>query len=116
MPPPTNRVIQSSTTPRDPDVERLLSGRLHEPRRVLGVHAVGDSEAIVRVLLPNALRVRLLEPAIELERVPGTALFQWQGPRAGLASPYRIRWESQDGRWHECYDAYSFPLEIDDSD
>jgi len=94
----------------------LLLGRLHEPRRVLGIHSAGAHDAVVRVLLPNALRVRLLEPAVELARVPGTALFEWQGPRGDIAAPYRIRWESQDGRWHEGYDAYSFPLEIDETD
>ena len=109
-------------TPRDPDIERLLQGRLHEPRQVLGIHSrgaedAGDAgEAVVRVLRPDASRVQLLEPAIELARVPGTALFEWTGPRRGIAAPYRIRWESHDGRWHEGYDPYSFPLEIDDGD
>ncbi len=81
---------------------------------MLGIHSVGAHDVVVRVLLPNALRVRLLEPAVELARVPGTALFEWQGPRGDIAAPYRIRWESHDGRWHEGYDPYSFPLEIDD--
>ena len=75
---------------------------------------VSADDVVVRVLLPNALRVRLVEPAVELERVPGTALFEWTGPRDELAAPYRIRCESHDGRWHERYDPYSFPLEIDD--
>ena len=116
MTPPSERVVKADSTPRDPDIERLLHGRLHEPRRVLGVHAVGAHDAVVRVLLPNALRVRLVEPAVELERLPGTPLFEWTGPRADVATPYRIRWESNDGRWHEGYDPYSFPLEIDDGD
>jgi 1,4-alpha-glucan branching enzyme len=116
MTPPSERVAKAGSTPRDPEIERLLHGRLHEPRRVLGIHSAGAHDAIVRVLLPNALRVRLLEPAVELARVPGTALFEWKGPRGDIAAPYRIRWESQDGRWHEGYDAYSFPLEIDESD
>src|SRR5688572_622084 len=116
MTPPSERVVNADSTPRDPDIERLLHGRLHEPRRVLGLHFVGAQDALVRVLLPNAKRVQLIEPAIELERVPGTALFEWRGPRTGLAAPYRIRSESHDGRWHEGYDAYSFPLEIDEHD
>ena len=113
---PSDRVDKIHTTPRDPDVERLLHGRLHEPRRVLGLHAIGADEAAVRVLRPDASRVRLVEPPVELTRVPGTALFEWRGPRASVTAPYRISWESHDGRWHEAFDAYSFPLEIDDAD
>ena len=52
MTPPSERVAKVDTTPRDPDIERLLHGRLHEPRRVLGLHRVRDDadEAVVRVL------------------------------------------------------------------
>jgi 1,4-alpha-glucan branching enzyme len=116
MTPPSERVIKADSPPRDPDIERLLHGRLHEPRNVLGVHDVGANDAVVRVLLPSALRVRLIEPAVELARIPGTPLFEWTGPRSEIKAPYRIRFESQDGRWHERHDPYSFPLEIDDHD
>jgi 1,4-alpha-glucan branching enzyme len=116
MKPADQRAVSADTTPRDPDIERLLHGRHHEPRSVLGVLARGEKNAVVRVLLPNAMRVQLVEPAVELARIPGTALFEWTGLRSSIATPYRIRWESHDGRWHECYDPYSFPLEIDDGD
>jgi 1,4-alpha-glucan branching enzyme len=116
MTPPSERAAGTATQRRDPDIERLLQGRLHEPRRVLGVHAVGDVEAVVRVLKPSAVRVSLVEPAVELTRVPGTALFEWRGPRGSVTAPYRIRHESHDGRWHEEYDPYSFAPEIDDDD
>ncbi|HEY9183343.1 MAG TPA: 1,4-alpha-glucan branching enzyme, partial [Gammaproteobacteria bacterium] len=113
---PTERAAEADVPLRDADIERLLQGRLHEPRHVLGVHAVGAGDVIVRALLPNALRVRLLEPAVELIRLAGTPLFVWTGPRSGVTTPLRLRFESTDGRWHERYDPYSFALEIDDSD
>jgi 1,4-alpha-glucan branching enzyme len=116
MPKTTNRLTEADSTPRDPDIERLLNGRLHEPRNVLGIHAVGGGDVVLRVLLPNALRVQLIEPAADFERVPGTPLFEWKGPSSSVTAPYRFRFESGDGRWHERYDPYSFPLEIDDSD
>ena len=90
MTPPSKRVAKTDSTPRDADIERLLHGRLHEPRRVLGMHAVGADEVVVRVLLPNALQVQLLDPAAQLERVPGTALFEWKGPRGDIASRYSM--------------------------
>jgi 1,4-alpha-glucan branching enzyme len=104
------------TDPSSNDVVRLLEGRLHDPRRVLGVHAKGASDVLVRVLKPNAKRAMLVEPPIELERVPGTALFEWCGPGRALAVPYRIRWQAHDDTWHEEYDPYCFPLHIDAGD
>jgi 1,4-alpha-glucan branching enzyme len=101
---------------RHPDVERLLSGRLHDPRRVLGVQSLSATDAMVRVLLPNAKRVFLVSPEAELERVPGTALFEWVGPRRALATPYRVRWQGFDEAWHEHYDPYSFAVQIDEFD
>ena len=51
MPPPTNLVITPGSK-LDPDIERLLNGRLHEPRQVLGVHDLSEQDVVVRVLLP----------------------------------------------------------------
>jgi 1,4-alpha-glucan branching enzyme len=104
------------TDPHDPNVERLLQCRLHEPRQVLGAHPVGTDQVLVRALLPGARRVLLVSPSAELVRVPGTALFEWSGPRSELTTPYRLRWESYDGAWHEGYDPYSFPLQIEQAD
>jgi len=104
------------TDAHDPDVERLLAGRLHDPRRVLGLHASAANEAIVRVLLPNAKRVTLVSAEAELERVPGTALFEWKGPGRQVSTPYRIRWQSFDETWHEHYDPYSFQPHIEAGD
>ena len=98
---------------RDPDVERLLSGRLHDPRRVLGLHALSQTDAIVRVHLPNAKRAWLVQPDAELERVPGSGLFEWVGPRTAISTPYRLRWQGFDDAWHELYDPYSFQPHID---
>ena len=97
------------------DIERLLQGRLHDPRRVLGLH-VANGRAVVRVLLPNVSRVRLVTPDVELERVPGTALFEWTGDAASVRAPYRVRWQAHDGAWVERYDPYSFPLHIEEHD
>jgi 1,4-alpha-glucan branching enzyme len=104
------------TDPRDPDVERLLAGRLHDPRLVLGPRGLSANDVIVRVLLPNAKRVTLVSPDVELARVPGTALFEWVGPRRRLTTPYRVRWQSFDDAWHEHYDAYSFQPHIEAGD
>ncbi len=113
--PPAGTSVATATT-GDHDVELLVAGRLHDPRRVLGAHARGTKNVRVRVLLPSARRVQLVEPAVELDRMPGTALFEWTGPKRLVKSPYRVRFETHDGVWHEGYDPYSFPLHIDAND
>jgi len=112
----TSKNDAARTDPKSQDVVRLLEGRLHDPRRVLGVHAKGASDVVVRVLKPNAKRVMLVGHEGELERVPGTPLFEWSGPGRALAVPYRVRWQATDDSWHEEYDPYCFPLHIDASD
>jgi 1,4-alpha-glucan branching enzyme len=114
--PSSDHPAEATTRPLDRDIERLLEGRLHDPRRVLGVKTAAGGDVVVRVLLPNALRVRLQEPPVELTRLAGTPLFEWVGPRDGVTTPLRFSFESADGRWHDRYDPYSFPLEIDDAD
>jgi hypothetical protein len=42
MTPPSERIANVAAPPRDPDTDRLLHGRLHEPRLVLGTHERGD--------------------------------------------------------------------------
>jgi 1,4-alpha-glucan branching enzyme len=100
----------------DVDVQRLLSGRLHDPRRVLGVHAMHGGRVVLRAHLPHAERAELVEPQAALARVGDSALFEWSGPAADLEELYRLRWQSGDGGWHEHYDPYSFPLTIEQAD
>jgi 1,4-alpha-glucan branching enzyme len=115
--PPTPPARRDSATPTfDHDIERLLQGRLHDPRRVLGAHTVGTGNVRVRVLLPNAHRVNLIQPAVELARVPGTALFEWTGAKQLLDLPYRLRIETHEGAVEERYDPYSFAPHIDETD
>ncbi|HLF09697.1 MAG TPA: 1,4-alpha-glucan branching enzyme, partial [Gammaproteobacteria bacterium] len=107
---------QFQTDLNDPDVARLLAGRLHDPRRVLGIHTLGNREIVVRVLLPNATKASLVAPAVELKRVGQTALFEWVGPPRMLTAPYRVRWQSHTDDWHESFDPYSFAPQLDQSD
>jgi hypothetical protein len=73
MTPPSERIANVPATARDPDTDRLLHGRLHEPRLVLGAHERGD-EVTIRVLRPDAQRIQLPDADVELARIPGTAV------------------------------------------
>ncbi len=35
------------------------------------------------------------------------------GPRRAITAPYRVRWQGFDDAWHEAYDPYSFPPQIE---
>ena len=117
MTPPSERVVKADSTPRDPDIERLLHGRLHEPRRVLGLHC---ASARTTPSCACCCRTRCgcgsSSPPSSSSAFPGRRCSSGEGRAASIAAPYRIRWESHDGRWHEGYDPYSFPLEIDEHD
>ena len=90
-----------------------MSGRLHDPRRVLGLHELSQTDAIVRVHLPNAKRAWLVQPDAELERVPGSGAVRVDGPARRRSTPYRVRWQGFDDAWHELYDPYCFQPHID---
>ena len=98
---------------RDPDVERLLSGRLHDPRRVLGLHALSQTEAIVpRAPAQREARVARAARGGARSRA-GNGAIRWSGPLLTIATPYRVRWQGFDDAWHEGYDPYSFQPHID---
>jgi 1,4-alpha-glucan branching enzyme len=94
----------------DVDVQRLLAGRLHEPRRVLGVHPTDQESVVLRAHLPDAARVEIAGTGQALTRVADSALFEWSGARAALPQPYRLRSQGHDGTWREQYDPYAFSL------
>jgi 1,4-alpha-glucan branching enzyme len=119
-PPQKPTTSTHSQKDRDPleqaDVRRLLSGRLHDPRLVLGAHPGAGGNVVVRVHLPFADSAELIEPAAAMTRVGTSALFEWRGPRDLLTMPYRVRWKAVAGAWNEQLDPYAFPPSIDQHD
>ena len=98
-------------------VQRLASGRLHDPFLVLGRHHAADGE-VVRVFLPGASRAVLVD-AGEMRRVDHHGLFErvlsaTEADR--LPIHYRVSWRENDERWHEVTSAYSFGPLIESDD
>ena len=96
-------------------MRRVLEGRHHDPFEVLGRRAEGE-RAVVRALLPRAERVRIVESAVELERIEGTDLFVWEGPASQVPLRYRLHWHDARGDIHHRYDPYCFPPQLGDFD
>jgi len=109
--PQGNLIAERITEP----AKRILEARHHNPFEVLGRHVEGG-HAVIRALLPRAGRVRIVESAVELERIEGTDLFVWQGPAAQVPERYRLHWYDPRGNIHHRHDPYCFPPQIGDFD
>src|SRR5262245_46934799 len=91
----------------DPLIDALLSARLHDPFRLLGLHHTPDGWRL-RVFQPHAEAVWLRLPGgvVPLERVHRAGVFEWSG-REPPAAPYALG-VSEGGVVREVHDPYSF--------
>ncbi len=97
----------------DPDIRRLLDGRLHDPFRVLGPHTLADGRRLIRTHLPGAEHVELVETREPMRKVGHSDLFEWIGPadRAPAHCHIQVRWSNGD---HSTFlDPYSFSAWLD---
>jgi 1,4-alpha-glucan branching enzyme len=98
-----------------PDLQRLLEARHHDPFSLLGRHVVTERE-LVRVHLPGADMVRIVETGDILQRVGNTDLFEWHGQTGHLPERYRLNWRDTHGTEHVAYDPYCFPPQLPEFD
>ncbi|MDH3871619.1 MAG: 1,4-alpha-glucan branching enzyme, partial [Gammaproteobacteria bacterium] len=73
------------------DLQQLLEARHHDPFNLLGRHTYADRD-LVRVFIPGAAWVRIVETAASLERVGNTDIFEWHGPAGAVPERYRLIW------------------------
>lgn len=97
------------------DYKLILQACHHDPFAVLGRHVDAD-QVIIRVFLPQAEQVYLVEPAVALERVPDTDLFIGLFPASMIPAQYQVRWVDSNSQEHIAYDPYCFPPLIGDLD
>ncbi len=95
--------------------QRIIEARHHDPFETLGRHAA-NGQACVLAFLPRAERVRIVESGVELERIPGTGLFEWQGDADLVPERYRLHWYDASGTIHHYHDPYCFPPQLADFD
>ena len=106
--------VDKHPQPND-DLARLTEARHHDPFSILGRHITG-TEARVRVFIPHAVEVSLVETDQPLTRQPGSDLFECRGPADSIPEVYRIRWRDDEGQEHTGYDPYCFPAQLADFD
>jgi len=108
-------------TPRltglDPELQRIVEARHHDPFAVLGRHPAADKKDIIRAMLPQAETVRIGKGGPLMERVTGTDLFQYT-VKAGdsIAPHYRLEWVDKSGQSRSHIDPYTFPPQLEDFD
>jgi 1,4-alpha-glucan branching enzyme len=98
------------------ELQAILEARHHDPYEVLGKHWEDDHE-VIRVHLPGARNVRVIDGDLTLQRIGDTDLFECRPQtRVKLPERYRLCWEDADGRRHVGYDPYCFPAQLSDFD
>jgi 1,4-alpha-glucan branching enzyme len=97
------------------DERRIAEARHHDPFAVLGRHSTNDG-VVVRVYLPHAMEVTIVEGNLPMKRVAGTDFFQWHGAAEAVPEHYRLMWRDDNHRQHVSYDPYSYGPQISDFD
>ncbi len=106
---------QHETTRLDPELQRIIDSAHHDPFSVLGRHPAGD-QTLVRVFLPHAEEVAIVEGNLPLQRIEGTDFFEWRGPGDRVQPGYRLMWKDDQHREHIGHDPYSYPPQLSDYD
>ena len=98
-----------------PELRGIIEARHYDPFTVLGKH-IDQGQEVVRVFLPAAKEVFLVDIDAAMTRLPNTDVFTWQGPAESLPEHYRLEWYDHNNQQHIDYDPYSFPVQVPDFD
>jgi 1,4-alpha-glucan branching enzyme len=103
---------------------RSLVELIHQsPHTLLGMHALGGKSGLVaRALLPDASKVEVCpvhekdKPSFELQRIPGTDLFEGVTSAADRIYAYDLLVTTRGGRRRRTRDAFSFLPTLGEND
>jgi 1,4-alpha-glucan branching enzyme len=105
-----------STDTINPEIQKIIEARHHDPFSVLGRHREGETE-VIRVFMPYAHDVKLMPNQLPLQRIPDTDVFEWRGEAKAVKTQYyQLQWRDDEGCLHTGYDPYSFPPQLGDFD
>ena len=94
------------------DLQRLASGRLHDPFHLLGRHG-----SRLRALCPGAMQVTLATaPDVSWRCLPGSDVFEADVGARPLPVHYTLCWRDAGGHDHSYIDPYSFAPLLSDFD
>ena len=96
-------------------LQQLVDARHPDPFAVLGPHATGDG-VLVRVILPHAETVSIVEGGHAMQRIEGSDIFEWEGEPGQIPERYRLIWRDDEHREHITHDPYCYPPQLGDLD
>jgi 1,4-alpha-glucan branching enzyme len=110
MVPPVIKTVFGWLEPLQQDLHRIASGRHHDPHAVLGAHQRQGALTLL-AYLPAVQAVQAA--AFELERLPNSDFFCWQGTPGQMPAHYQLNWTDRHGVPRTRVDPYSFAPAID---
>jgi len=97
-------------------LQAILDATQHDPFSVLGLHQQADV-TYIRVFIPFAKKVWLLDPDTPMARVYNSDLFEWPIPsEVELPHHYTLEWIDSHNQHHQAIDPYSFTTIIPEFD
>ncbi|CAI8726576.1 1,4-alpha-glucan branching enzyme [Methylocaldum szegediense] len=99
----------------DSELQRIILARHHDPFAVLGRHRTPSGD-VVRAIIPQAETVRIGESGPEMQRIPGTDLFECRLEQDSIPQHYRLVWTDKTGQLQSHIDPYTFPPQLADFD
>ncbi len=99
----------------EPELQRIIHARHHDPFAVLGRHVVGD-RLHLRAYVPLATEVTVADGELPMHRVADSDLFEWQGAADAVPDHYRLIWRDIEHREHLAHDPYTFAPQLSDFD
>ncbi len=92
----------------DSNIVKIIEAKHHDPFSVLGRH-IQDDKPVFRAFLPYAETVRVnAVGGPEMQRIPGTDVFEFYPSKQQTAEYYQLFWTDKDGHEHQHYDPYCF--------
>ncbi|MEJ2686429.1 MAG: 1,4-alpha-glucan branching protein GlgB [Gammaproteobacteria bacterium] len=99
----------------EPELQRIIQARHHDPFAVLGRHRIGDRLRL-RAYVPSATEVTVADGELPMQRVADSDLFEWQGAADAVPDHYRLIWRDTEHREHLAHDPYTFAPQLSDFD
>ncbi|MFV2057852.1 MAG: 1,4-alpha-glucan branching protein GlgB [Thiohalomonadales bacterium] len=98
------------------NLQAILDATQSDPFSVLGLHQAAD-HTYIRVHIPFAKKVWILDPDQPMKRLFNSDLFEWRVPaKLELPHHYLVEWIDSSNRHHQSIDPYSFTTLIPEFD
>jgi 1,4-alpha-glucan branching enzyme len=98
---------QSKNSTLDSNIISIIEAKHHDPFGVLGIQTE-NAKTVIRVFLPYAETVRINADGPEMQRLPGTDIFEYFPKDQEISAPYQLFWLDKEGNEQQHFDPYCF--------